>query len=85
MMDFFDLECAQDAVAPRRLVELGLFPRRDYQDGGHFFLRNYGVRYAARGGSWFDRAGGGIWDLYMRETDAFRFPDMGFRAAYAEF
>ena len=85
MMDFFSLECAPGTEAPRRLVELGLFPRQDYRDGGHLFLRNYGLRYAARGGSWFDRAGGGIWDLYMRETDAFRFPDMGFRAAYAEF
>ena len=85
MMNFFDMQCSPGVSAPQRLVELGLFPRRDYRDGGHFFLRNYGVRYAARGGSWYDRAGGGIWDVYMRETDAFRFPDMGFRAVYAEY
>ena len=68
-----------------RLTEMALFPRQDYRDGAHFFLRNYGIRYAARGGSWYDKAGGGMWDLYIRETRAFRFPDMGFRAAYAEY
>ena len=44
----------------------------------------YGERVAARGGSWFDGPFGGIWELYLRETRAFIYPDIGFRAAYVE-
>lgn len=82
-MPFFDLCCAPGVTAPLRLRELGLYPRQDgYRDGAYLFLRNYGQRTAARGGSWFDAGGGGIWDLYLRETRAFLYPDIGFRAAY---
>jgi len=85
-MKFFDLAPQSGVRVPMRMQELGLFPRQDgYRDEAFFFLRNYGVRTAARGGSWFDTEGGGIWDLYLRETDAFRYPDIGFRAAYAEY
>lgn len=86
MMRFFDMQAAEGVKVPMILQELGLFPRQDgYRDEAYFFLRNYGIRYAARGGSWFDKAGGGIWDLYLRETSAFRYPDIGFRAAYADY
>ena len=70
--------------AHARLRQLGLFPSEGCRDGAYFFLRNYGERIAARGGSWFDLDGGGIWDLYLRETRAFIYPDIGFRAAFVE-
>jgi hypothetical protein len=81
-MPFFDLKAEPGLTPSTRLKQLGLFPAGAYRDGAFFFLRNYGERTAARGGSWFDGAGGGIWDLYLRETRAFIFPDIGFRAAY---
>ena len=84
-MPFFDIKAEPDVPVHIRLRQLGLFPTaEDYRDGAFFFLRNYGERTAARGGSWFDGAGGGIWDLYLRETRAFIFPDIGFRSAYVE-
>ncbi|MDR2502338.1 MAG: SUMF1/EgtB/PvdO family nonheme iron enzyme [Oscillospiraceae bacterium] len=83
-MPFFAMTAAENAAPHTRLVQLGLFPRGDYRDGGFFFLRNYGERMAARGGSWFDGDGGGLWDLYLRETREFIFPDIGFRAAWAD-
>ncbi|MBR4744455.1 MAG: hypothetical protein IK082_09730, partial [Oscillospiraceae bacterium] len=55
-----------------------------HSDSSVFFLRNYGERIAARGGSWFDGPWGGIWELYLRETRAFIYPDIGFRSAYVK-
>ena len=82
---FFDIKEEAGVPAHIRLKQLGLFPADgEYHDGAAFFLRNYGERIAARGGSWFDAAGSGIWDLYLRETRAFIYPDIGFRAAYFE-
>ena len=84
-MRFFDMQCAGGAQPHIRLQQLGIYPRQDgYRDGGYLFLRNYGERMAARGGSWFDKDGGGIWDLYLRETREFLYPDIGFRACYIE-
>jgi len=84
MMRFFDMRAEENVPIHIRLIQLGLFPRSGYRDGAYFFLRNYGERMAARGGSWFDGDGGGLWDLYLRETRAFIYPDIGFRAAYVE-
>ena len=83
-MRFFDMQVKQGLTAHIRLKQLGLFPQDGYRDGACFFLRNYGERTAARGGSWFDGSGGGIWDIYLRETRAFIYPDIGFRSAYIE-
>ena len=84
-MRFFDMKPAEGICPSVRLQELGIFPRTDgYRDGGYLFLRNYGERIAARGGSWFDHDGGGLFDLYLRETRAFLYPDIGFRAAYIQ-
>jgi hypothetical protein len=65
-----------------RLIQLGLYPASSELGADNFFLRNYGERMAARGGSWFDGAASGLWDLYLRETREFIYPDIGFRAAY---
>lgn len=81
-MEFFKLGSKVEIPGMMKLIELGIAPRSDYRDGASFFLRNYGDRRVARGGSWFDGPGGGLWDLYIRETGAFIFPDIGFRAAY---
>jgi hypothetical protein len=66
------------------LKELGLYPVEDARSNGIFFIKNYGERILARGGSWWDNSPGWLWDLYFRETRAFIFPDIGFRAAYVE-
>lgn len=66
------------------LKELGLYPLEDTRSSGIFFIKNYGERILARGGSWWDNSPGWLWDLYFRETRDFIFPDIGFRAAYVE-
>ena len=83
-MRFHDMKEQEGVTAHILLKQLGLFPAEGCRDGAYFFLRNYGERTAARGGSWFDTDGGGIWDLYLRETRAFIYPDIGFRAAYVD-
>ena len=82
---FKTLAPAEGVEVPALLHRLGAMPMPEgRQDSSVFFLRNYGERVAARGGSWFDGAFGGIWELYLRETRAFIYPDIGFRAAWAE-
>ena len=82
---FKTLSPAEGVEVPPLLYRLGAMPLPDgYQDSSVFFLRNYGERTAARGGSWFDGTFGGIWELYLRETRAFIYPDISFRAAWAE-
>lgn len=81
---FADLKPAAGVTVPPVLQRLGAMPLPTYRDKGVFFLRNYGERVAARGGSWFDGGFGGMWELYLRETRAFIYPDIGFRSAYAE-
>jgi len=82
---FKTLAPAEGVEVPPLLYRLGAMPLPDgYQDSSVFFLRNYGERTAARGGSWFDGAFGGVWELYLRETRDFIYPDIGFRAAWAE-
>lgn len=66
------------------LQELGLYPLKDPRSSGILFIKNYGERVLARGGSYWDNSPGWLWDLYLRETRDFIFPDIGFRAAYVE-
>ena len=80
---FADIPAAEGVTVPPVLQRLGAMPiPGGYRDMSVFFLRNYGERVAARGGSWLDGPFGGIWELYLRETRAFIYPDIGFRAAY---
>ncbi len=70
-----------------RLKELGLYPvafasATDLNE--NIFVRNNGERIALRGGSWFDGATAGLFELYLRDARPFLFPDVGFRAAYVE-
>jgi len=82
---FADLAPADGVTVPPIAGYLGAVPvPGGYRDKSVFFLRNYGERVAARGGSWFDGAYGGIWELYLRETREFIYPDIGFRAAWIE-
>ncbi len=82
---FKDIPAAEGVTVPPILRRLGAMPLPEgHKDSSVFFLRNYGERVAARGGSWFDGPFGGIWELYLRETRAFIYPDIGFRAAYIE-
>ncbi|MDR1727823.1 MAG: SUMF1/EgtB/PvdO family nonheme iron enzyme [Acidobacteriota bacterium] len=66
------------------LKELGLFPVDHPASDGLFFIKNYGERPLARGGSWWDKSPGWLWDLYFRELKDFIFPDIGLRASYVE-
>ena len=82
---FTEIPAAEGVAVPPVLQQLGAMPAKNgYKDKSIFFLRNYGERIAARGGSWFDGPFGGIWELYLRETRAFIYPDIGFRAAWAD-
>ena len=85
MAFFRDLKAAEGVAVPPLLQRLGAMPvPGGHSDDSVFFLRNYGERIAARGGSWFDGKYGGIWELYLRETRAFIYPDIGFRSAFVE-
>jgi hypothetical protein len=66
------------------LKELGLYPVAPDMDPVYLFVRNYGERYAARGGSWYDSYVGGLWDTYLRDAREYIYPDLGFRAAYID-
>jgi hypothetical protein len=82
---FRELAAAEGVTVPQVLQLLGAAPvPGGHSDDSVFFLRNYGERIAARGGSWFDGPWGGIWELYLRETRAFIYPDIGFRSAWAD-
>jgi hypothetical protein len=82
MAPFRELKPVAGITPHIRLIQLGLYPASSELGADNFFLRNYGERVAARGGSWFDGAASGLWDLYLRETREFIYPDIGFRAAY---
>ncbi|SHI00210.1 Sulfatase-modifying factor enzyme 1 [Sporobacter termitidis DSM 10068] len=72
-------------VAPHVLLKaLGLYPLSERLGGDNFFVRNYGERLPLRGGSWLDGASAGLWELYLRDSRSWIFPDVGFRAAYVE-
>ena len=64
------------------LKELGLYPLSEQMGDDNFFVRNYGERVPIRGGSWLDGKSAGLWELYLRDSRSWRFPDVGFRAAF---
>jgi formylglycine-generating enzyme len=75
----------QDGVTPHILLkELGLYPVSPDLNHENIFVRNYGERMALRGGSWYDGASAGLWELYLRDSRDFIFPDVGFRAAFID-
>ncbi len=85
IMPFQNLS-AQDGVAPHILLkELGLFPVSGSLNNENLFVRNYGERIPLRGGSWYDGPTAGLWELYLRDSRSFVFPDIGFRAAYVDY
>ncbi|MDR1067732.1 MAG: SUMF1/EgtB/PvdO family nonheme iron enzyme [Clostridiales Family XIII bacterium] len=66
------------------LTKLGLAPVSGDSTDQLFFMRNYGERMPQRGGSWYDGAFAGMWELYMRDGRDYVYPDMGFRSAYVD-
>jgi hypothetical protein len=66
------------------LIKLGLAPVSADITEHLFFIRNYGERMPQRGGSWYDGAFAGMWELYMRDGRDYVYPDMGFRSAYVD-
>ena len=66
------------------IKEIGMYPVDDMQRNPVFFVRNYGERMLAKGGSWFDRDTGSMFELYMREDRAWIAQDIGFRACWVD-
>lgn len=84
MSPFRQLAAESGVTSTVRLKQLGLYPVSSVLGHDNLFVRNYGERIALRGGSWFDRVSAGLWELYLRDSSDWRFPDVGFRAAYVE-
>jgi hypothetical protein len=82
MMAMGDVKAEADVSVHPNLIRRGLYPA--YPAPDHLFVRNYGEQTALRGGSWLDGNSAGLWELYLRDTREWRFPDVGFRAAYVE-
>ena len=83
-MYFRNMGTAQGVQPHIILKELGLYPVAPDMDSVYLFIRNYGERYACRGGSWYDSYVGGLWDTYLRDSSDYVYPDLGFRAAYID-
>lgn len=79
---FENVSCAESVNVPVIAKELGLFPAREKYRGAMIFMRSYGERIPARGGSWYDSITGETWSLYLRDNRQYCYPDIGFRAAY---
>jgi hypothetical protein len=83
IMPFREMKAENGVMPHLRLKELGLYPvSEDLNE--NIFVRNNGERIALRGGSWFDGATAGLFELYLRDGRLFLFPDVGFRAAYID-
>jgi formylglycine-generating enzyme len=84
IMPFQKLTARSGVTAHIRLKQLGLYPVSESLNNENLFVRNYGERIALRGGSWYDGVTSGLWELYLRDSRDFIFPDIGFRAAYVD-
>ncbi len=83
MMPIGELKAGKGLPVHPALKKLGLYPVADDLPD-HLFVRNYGEQIALRGGSWLDGKSAGLWELYLRDTRDWIFPDVGFRAAYVK-
>jgi formylglycine-generating enzyme len=84
IMPFQQMTCAAGITPPVLLKELGLYPASPDLNNENLFVRNYGERIPLRGGSWFDNKAAGLWELYMRDSRDFIYPDIGFRSAFID-
>jgi sulfatase modifying factor 1 len=84
IMPFQKMYAESGVTAHILLKELGIYPVSTTLNNENLFARNYGERIALRGGSWYDGAASGLWELYLRDSRDFIFPDIGFRAAFVE-
>jgi len=84
MMLLKDLKAKEGIKVPDILKKIGIFPISEDIGPDRLFLRSYGERTPIRGGSWFDKANAGLWELYMRDHRHFIYPDIGFRSTYID-
>jgi hypothetical protein len=70
------IDTPADADVHILLKELGLYPTANPNSNGIVFIKNYGERTLARGGSCWDNSPGWLWDLYFREVRDLIFSDM---------
>jgi hypothetical protein len=84
IMPFSEMPNDGTGKVPMILKQLGLYPLIKDEGKDLIFIRSYGERLPARGGSWFDGPHAGLWDLYLRDDRLYEYPDIGFRAAFIE-
>jgi hypothetical protein len=84
IMPFSEIPAINGTAPPMILKKLGLYPLTPNEGRDLIFMRSYGERLPARGGSWFDGPHAGLWDLYLRDDRRYEYPDIGFRAAFVE-
>ena len=81
---FKEMVHTPDAKPNLLIKEIGMYPVDNVQNEPVFFMRNYGERMLAKGGSWFDRATSSMFELYMREERSWIAQDIGFRACWVD-
>ena len=79
-----DIVAAPGAEPNLLIKQIGMFPVNHMQRKPVIFMRNYGERMLAKGGSWFDRDTASLFELYMREDRKWIAQDIGFRACWAD-
>jgi hypothetical protein len=82
IMPFSKIPAENGTPPPMILKQLGFYPLLQGEGKDLIFIRSYGERLPARGGSWFDGPHAGLWDLYLRDDRTYEYPDIGFRAAF---
>ncbi len=79
-----DIVAAPGAEPNLLIKQIGMFPVNHMQRKPVIFMRNYGERMLAKGGSWFDRETASMFELYMREDRKWIAQDIGFRACWVD-
>ncbi|MEN1969037.1 SUMF1/EgtB/PvdO family nonheme iron enzyme [Lentibacillus sp. N15] len=78
---FEDLETKSGVSTPDLLKYLAIAPTEGDHGGDRFYARNYGERFALRGGHWSHGANAGVFYLYLHNRASRSLTLLGFRSS----